>query len=122
MLSRLADFGTELWGPAWPDAVFRKYRGLFRARHDVICGTSRGFNATEKSKRYRRTADTCQLPGYQGGSVGARWRRRGSPGAAKAHRSSPGGRLDLAARRVLLPVAALSIAAGLGLLGYTGYQ
>ena len=30
-------------------------------------------------------------------------------------------RLDLA-RRVLLPAAALSIAAGLGLLGYTGYQ
>lgn len=31
-------------------------------------------------------------------------------------------RLDLAARRVLLPAAALSIAAGLGLLGYTGYR
>lgn len=31
-------------------------------------------------------------------------------------------RLDLVARRVLLPAAALSIAAGLGLLGYTGYQ
>jgi LPXTG-site transpeptidase (sortase) family protein len=54
--------------------------------------------------------------------VGARWRRRGSPGAVKARRSRPGGRLDLATRRVLLPVAGLSIAAGLGLLGYTGYQ
>jgi len=54
--------------------------------------------------------------------VGARWRRRGSPGAAKPPGSSLGGRLDLAARRVLLPVAGLSIAAGLGLLGYTGYQ
>lgn len=31
-------------------------------------------------------------------------------------------RLDLVARRVLLPAAALSVAAGLGLLGYTGYQ
>lgn len=31
-------------------------------------------------------------------------------------------RLDLVARRVLLPAAALSSAAGLGLLGYTGYQ
>jgi len=31
-------------------------------------------------------------------------------------------RLELVARRVLLPAAALSVAAGLGLLGYTGYQ
>ncbi len=52
----------------------------------------------------------------------ARWRRRGSPGAAKPPGSSLGGRLDLTVRRVLLPVAGLSIAAGLGLLGYTGYQ
>ena len=36
--------------------------------------------------------------------------------------SGQGGRLDLAVRRVLLPAAAVSIAAGLGLLGYTGYQ
>jgi sortase A len=54
--------------------------------------------------------------------VGARWRRRDSPGTAKPSGPGAGGRLDLAARRVLPPAAALSIAAGLGLLGYTGYQ
>ena len=54
--------------------------------------------------------------------MGARWRRRGSPGAAKPPGRGRGGRLGPAARRVLLPAAALSIAAGLGLLGYTGYQ
>ncbi len=54
--------------------------------------------------------------------MGARWRRRDSPGAAKPPGTGPGGRLDLAVRRVLLPAAAVSIAAGLGLLGYTGYQ
>jgi sortase A len=71
--------------------------------------------------------------------VRARWRRRDSPGAAgkppggaaakppggaagKPPGTGQGGRLDLAARRVLLPAAGLSIAAGLGLLGYTGYQ
>ena len=53
--------------------------------------------------------------------MGARWRRRDSPGAAKPG-SGLGGRLDLTARRVLLPAAALSITAGLGLLGYIGYQ
>ena len=31
-------------------------------------------------------------------------------------------RLALAVRRVLLPAAAVSVAAGLGLFGYTGYQ
>jgi sortase A len=54
--------------------------------------------------------------------VGARWRRRDSPGAAKPPRTGRDSRLDLVVRRVLLPAAALSIAAGLGLLGYTGYQ
>jgi sortase A len=54
--------------------------------------------------------------------VGARWRRRGSPGAARPLGGGQGGGLVRAARRVLLPAAALSIAAGLGLLGYTGYQ
>ena len=54
--------------------------------------------------------------------MGARWRRRGSPGAAKPPGRGQGGRLGPAARRVLLTAAALSIAAGLGLLGYTGYQ
>jgi sortase A len=55
--------------------------------------------------------------------VGARWRRRDSPGAAA---NSPGtrggGLLDLTARHLLLPAATLSIAAGLALLSYTGYQ
>ena len=55
--------------------------------------------------------------------MGARWRRRDSPGAAaKSPGTARGGRLDLAARHLLLPAAALSIAAGLALLGYTGYQ
>jgi sortase A len=54
--------------------------------------------------------------------VGASWRWRDSPGAAKAPATDPGGLLDLAVRRVLLPAAALTMAAGLGLLGYTGYQ
>jgi sortase A len=54
--------------------------------------------------------------------VGTRWRRRDSPDAAKPRGAGKGGLLDLAARRVLLPAAALSIAACLGLLGYTGYQ
>jgi sortase A len=54
--------------------------------------------------------------------VGARWRRRGSPGATRPPGGGRGGRLGLAARRGLLSAAALSIAAGLGLLGYTGYK
>ena len=54
--------------------------------------------------------------------MGAIWRRHGSPGVARPPGSARGGRLGLAARRVLLPAAALSIAAGLGLLGYAGYQ
>ena len=52
----------------------------------------------------------------------ARWRRRDSLGAAKPPGGGWGGHLDLTARRLLLPAAALSIAAGLGLLGYIGYQ
>ena len=52
-----------------------------------------------------------------------RWRRRdSSAAAAKSPRAGRDGRLDLAVRHVLLPAAAVSIAAGLGLLGYTGYQ
>lgn len=52
-----------------------------------------------------------------------RWRRRdSSAAAAKSPRAGRDGHLDLAVRHVLLPTAAVSIAAGLGLLGYTGYQ
>lgn len=56
--------------------------------------------------------------------MGAKWRRRDSPGtaAAKSPGTGRGSRLDLAARRVLLPAAAVSTAAGLALLGYVGYQ
>jgi sortase A len=54
--------------------------------------------------------------------VGAKWRRRDSPGAAKSPGTGQGRRLDLAARRGLLPAATVSLAAGLALLGYVGYQ
>jgi len=54
--------------------------------------------------------------------VRASWRRRDCPSAAEPRETGQGRLVDLTVRRVLLPAAAMSIAAGLGLFGYTGYQ